>query len=370
MTLAVSLLLIGLDFYVFNTREILEVSKLKYTVYIKDQIVFQIIAYLLLLPLFLVVFVSDILPWKYLGWFYGLLIMEHFSQESIRLHIVLSRPTMSSIILFLRSGAWVYAIISLFYFDSSARNLPVIWSGWMVGVSASILLSFYSLRKLPWRNAWRIPVNWVWIKKGLKTSLPFLCSTLSLTGIQYLDRYFLQQYYGEAFVGIYTLYFSISNVIHIVIYTGLVMILHPKLIYAFQHKEYDKYRAIMKKFTLGIFGGLSILVFFALILIKPVLGIIGKQIYAENINIFYLMLVNVSFMVLAYIPHYGLFVRKHDKSIIFSNILAFVVAFCANLILVPAYGLTGAAVATMIAMVTMAVMKGLLVLTLKKSKCE
>jgi len=361
ITLSISLLLVGLDFYVFNTREILAVDKTKYVVFIKDQVVFQLFAYLLFLPLLFGVFFAEIIPWQYAGWFYGLLILEHLSQESTRLHIVLSRPTKSSVILFLRSGAWVYVVIFLFYFEPDARQLPMAWSGWIVGAFASVLLSFYSLRKLPWRIALQTPVDWRWIKKGLKISLPLLCATISFVGILNMDRYFLKYYCGETYVGIYTFYFSIANLINVIIFTGLIMILYPKLVSSFQQKEYLKYRALMRKMTLGIIGSILILILLALLLINPVLNIIDKQIYAENINIFYLMLVNASLLVITYIPHYGLFVRKLDKSIIISNVCAMVVALGANFILVPKYGMTGAACSTMMAMATMLIMKGIMV---------
>ncbi|MBN1211035.1 MAG: polysaccharide biosynthesis C-terminal domain-containing protein [candidate division Zixibacteria bacterium] len=361
ITLSISLLLVGLDFYVFNTREILAVDKTKYVVFIKNQLVFQLFAYLLFMPLLIGIFFVEVIPWQYAGWFYGLLILENFSQESIRLHIVLSRPTISSVILFLRSGAWVYAVIFFFYFEPDTRHLPMAWLGWIIGASASMILSFLSLRNLPWRIALQTPVDWAWVKKGLKVSLPLLCSTISFVGIQNLDRYFLKYYYGESAVGIYTFHYSIANLVNIVIYTGLIMILFPKLVSSFQQEDYVKYRAVMKKMTIGIIGGIFILVLLTLVFINPVLQIMNKQIYTENLDILFLLLINVCLLVVAYIPHYALFVRKLDRSIIISNVCALVVAVCANFLLVPRFGLTGAAYATMTAMATMFIMKVIMV---------
>jgi O-antigen/teichoic acid export membrane protein len=361
ITLSIALLLVGLDFYVFNTREILAVDKTKYVVYIKNQAVFQFFAFLVFLPLLIGIFFAEVIPWRYAVWFYGLLVLEHLNQESIRLHIVLSRPTMSSIILFLRSGVWIYAVIYLFYFDPEARHLPTAWLGWMIGASAGIVLSLFSLRKLPWRIALQTPVDWAWIRKGLKIALPLLTSTISFVIIQNLDRYFLKYYYGESSVGIYTFYFSISNLVNIVIYTGLIMILYPKLVSSYQQQDFGRYRVIMRKMTAGIVGGIFILVFLTIIFINTVLKIMNKQIYTENLDILFLLLINVSLLVVAYIPHYALYVRKLDRSIIFSNLVALLVAVGANFLLVPSYGLTGAAYATMLAMATMLIMKGIMI---------
>ena len=81
------------------------------------------IAYAVVLPLLLTVFLCGLISWKYAGWFYVLLIIEHISQESGRLLITLSRPTRASIVLFLRSGIWVYAVLATTYFGPTDLSL-------------------------------------------------------------------------------------------------------------------------------------------------------------------------------------------------------------------------------------------------------
>jgi O-antigen/teichoic acid export membrane protein len=69
------------------------------------------------------------------------------------------------------------------------------------------------------------------------------------------------------------------------------------------------------------------------------------------------MLGAVALLTLSYIPHYGLYVRRKDKTIIGTAIAALVVALVVNAVLVPAYGVNGAAWATFSAMATLCVLK-------------
>ena len=356
-TIVISLYFLGLDFYVYNTREILAQNETQRIPMIRDQLVFHGLVYVVVLPLLSVVFLLNLISWKYVGWFYALLVLEHLSQESYRLMVTLSKPTMANIVLFFRSGAWVYVVVGVMLLADDLRTLPFIWSGWIVGVLISIGLTAFGLRKMSWGESRRISIDWTWMKNGLKVSLPFFMATLSFVAIQYADRYFLQHYWGEAMVGVYTFYASIANTIHIFVFTGIIMLLYPRIISAYQQGRLDEYRALMKKMSWGIIGGVVVLVLGAAVLITPVLKLVGKQIYIDHLGIFWIMLASVAILVIAYIPHYSLFVRKHDKAIVISAVSALIVGLVANSVLVPRYGLTGAALATCCSMATLALIK-------------
>lgn len=359
-TLAISLYILGLDFYVFNTREILAIEEPERVPLIRDQIVFHGLVYIAVLPLLLIVFFTNLISWQYIGWFYALLVLEHLSQESARLLATLSKSTMANLAAFFRSGAWVYVVVSLMYNQDDLRQLPFIWSGWIVGVLSSMFLTVYALRNMPWKDSIKIPIDWAWMLRGLKTSLPFFCATLSFIGVQYADRYFIQHFWGEAMVGVYTFYASISNVIHVFVFTGVIMILYPRIVSSYQKGQFVEYRALMKKMGTGIIGGAVVLSILAALLIEPVLSLVGKQVFVDYLDVFWIMLVAVMLLCVSYIPHYSLFVRNRDKAIVVSSLAAVVIGLLANAALVPEYGLKGAAISSVCAMTTILVVKSYL----------
>jgi len=368
VTIVMSLYFLGLDFYVFNTRELLAHDDKQRVVFIRDQFVFHGLMYLIVLPVLLSVFVFQFISWQYVGWFYLILVLEHLSQEAARLLTTLSRPVMANLVLFFRSGAWIYAVVTTGYFKGDLRGLPIIWAGWVIGATISIVVAIFILRFLPWKEIYNRPVNWKWIKTGTTIALPFLLSTMAMVGIQYIDRYFIQHFWGEAEVGFYTFYAQIANVIFVFIFTGINMILYPKIIESFQKGRFDTYHALMKKMSIGIIGGIVLLSTIAALLIKPLLVILDRQEYTQYSNIFYLLLIAVAFMTASFIPHYVLFVRKKDKAIVGSSIAALCIAAISNFILVPVYGLEGAAFAAIASMATMFLAK--LMMALKQDRAE
>ncbi len=350
VTIAISLYFLGMDFYVYNTREILAHKESECVPLIRDQLVFHGLTYIIVLPLLLVVFASGLISWKYVGWFYLLLVLEHLSQEASRLLITLSRSSMANIVLFFRSGAWVYVAVAAGIFLDDARSLPIIWAGWVIGILASLGLTAYNLRGMAWQKVSRISIDWGWIKNGARISLPFFCATVALMGIQYADRYFLQHYYGEATVGIYTFFAQIANAVQTFVFTGIIMILYPKIIAAYQQGRLGEYRLLMRKLGCGVTGAVVVLVCAVAAAIKPILAVVGKPIYAEHLTIFWIMLGSTVLLTCSNIPHYALYAKHRDKEIIVSTIVAFGVAIVANGLLVPRYGLHGAAFATMAAL--------------------
>jgi len=347
VTIAISLYFLGMDFYIYNTREILAHKEGECVPLIRDQLVFHGLTYIIVLPLLLVVFAGGLISWKYIGWFYLLLVLEHLSQEASRLLITLSRSSMANVVLFFRSGAWVYVAVAAGLFLDNARGLPIIWAGWVIGILASLGLTAYALRGMAWQKVKRISIDWGWIKNGTRISLPFFCATVAMMGIQYADRYFLQHYYGEAIVGIYTFFAQIANAVQIFVFTGIIMILYPKIVAASQQGKLSEYRDLMQKLSFGVTGAVVVLVCAVAAVIKPILALVGKPIYTEHLTIFWIMLGSAVLLTCSYIPHYALYAKHRDKEIITSTVVAFGVAIVANGLLVPRYGLPGAAFATL-----------------------
>ncbi|HWR83512.1 MAG TPA: lipopolysaccharide biosynthesis protein [Candidatus Deferrimicrobium sp.] len=357
VTIAIALYVLGLDFYVYNTREILSRNPHQCAPFVRDQVVFHGIVYALTLPLLLGVFVSGTIAWKYLGWFYLLLVLEHLSQEANRLLITLSRSTMANVVLFLRSGAWVFVAAGVAIFADDKRSLPFLWSAWAVGVVASLGLTAYALRDVAWKELKGVRTNWGWIRNGTRVALPFFAATASLMGIQYADRYFLQHYYGESTVGVYTFYAQVSNAIQIFVFAGVISVLYPRIVAAYQQGRLSEYRLLVRKLSLGVGVSVLLLVGACAIAIKPILALVGKAVYGSQVGVFWIMLASGALLSCSYIPHYVLFAKRRDRDIIASTGIALAVALVANSLLVPRYGLHGAAWASATAMAVLAGLK-------------
>jgi O-antigen/teichoic acid export membrane protein len=351
VTISVSLYLLGLDFYTYNTREILAGDRSGYALKIRDQLVFHGATYAVVLPALLLVFVSGTLAWKYAGWFYILLVLEHLSQESYRLLITLSRSSVANLVLFLRAGIWVFAVAALGIFTPSVVSLNLVFGCWLVGVTASLVLAGFVLRNLPWRSVLYKQINWPWIRRGVKISSRFFAASICLLGVQYADRYFLQHFHGAADVGIYTLFWQIANTIQIFVYTAIATVLFPKLVESFQKGDLAAYRLHMRRLVIGVAGSILLVGMGIIIIIRPVLTIVGKEVYRDHLQVGWILIAAIAILSLSYIPHLALYVRRRDRAIVTASGSALGAALVAHLILIPSLGPVGAAWGTLIAAV-------------------
>lgn len=366
-TIALALYVLGMDFYVFNTREVLACSGVERAKRIRDQLVFHGVIYLVLLPMLLVVFAGGVIEWRYLGWFYLLLVTEHLGQEASRLLVTLSRPILANLVLFLRTGIWVYGVVGLALWSDGFR-LSWVWAGWAAGGLAALAFSAWGLRDLDWSGARRVPVDWGWMREGLGDGCRFLVATIALKAMEFAGRFFLQHYHGEAMVGVYTFYANIVNVVQTFVFAGIVALVFPGIISAWQQGRRKEYRALMRKMLLLSCGGTILLSAGVGLGISPILTLVGKAVYSEHLDAFWVMLGGIVVLIGAMTPHYGLYARHRDRLLVASSVAALVVALVLNVALVPRFGALGAALGTLGGYLVMALLKTFMLFVLEKKE--
>jgi len=357
VTISYSLYLVGFDFYTYSTREIVSSSHSKWPQMIRDQLVFHLIMYAAIFPVLILIFTSEILDWKLIGWFYSLLVCEHISQESNRLLIALLRPVMASIVMFVRMGAWCYAVMWVMVSSTDFQNLNTVWAGWLAGSLLSVLLSGYALKSLPWKNIKGIPIQWSWITKGTKTASYFLAGTLALRGIFTLDRYILKFYCGIAEVGVYTFFMGIANAMQSFIDAGVIVFIYPKMVGAYRKNNIVEFKKELKKLSIGILASILVIFSGAAICIYPLLNYIGKNTYISNMPVFWMLMVAMSVWCVGMIPHYVLYAKGYDKKILNITWICFFIFLGCAYFLVKKYAALGIAFSMLIAFVCMLFLK-------------
>lgn len=357
VTVTLSLNVIGFDFYVFSSREMLARPDTDRAAMVRDQLVFHACMYVFALPLLLSVFFLHLIPWSVLLWFYALVVLEHLSQEAYRVLITFSRPIAANALLFLRSGAWIYAVGALMWWSRGARRLEWIWGGWVLGVGASLVLAAWFLRSLDWKEAAGRPVDWPWIRAGLVRGGSFLLATFAMKGIETIDRYLLKAFRDEAAVGVYSLYFSIANVVYVFVFAGVVSSFHPLLL---KEQQADERRAQLRRFALWLTLSTVAVAVAVAAGFDVVLWLVDKPAYAQDVAAFYVLVGSACLLTLNTVPHYALYARHRDRALIVATVLAFAVTVAAHLLLVPSMGILGSAVATAVGTGALLVFKGAL----------
>lgn len=323
-TIGYALYLLGLDFYTFTTRELFKRERCEWGGLLKDQGVLTILLYAIFMPLLLLVFSTDSLPWSVAGWFYALLVLEHLNQEMMRLLIAISEPLLASLTLFFRTGIWAIAVTLLMFFSPEVRNLNTVLLAWILGSFSAFLLAVWRLYCLK-VGGWRKRVDWSWIWQGTKIAFPLLIATLALRGLFTLDRYWMEALAGLEVLGAYVLFIGVANAIMSFLDAGVFAFIYPGLISAFQQQRADAFRQGVKKLLIQTTGFSLIFAVTALLLIDPLLNWLDKPLYREQEGMFPWILMSTVLYALGMIPHFALYAQGRDRPIIHSHLVSLAV---------------------------------------------
>lgn len=314
-----SLYVVGFDFYNFSTREIIRSSSDEWLRIIRDQSVFYLLVYVFFIPAVLLVFYIGLLPWKFFLWFLALLLLEHFSQEMNRLLVAMSEQLFASLVLFLRSGIWCLVVVLFMWLYPSLRNLEFILAGWILGAFSACAVSLIKLRHLD-RGALCFPIDWGWVKKGVKVALPLLVASLAVRSILTIDRYWIEYVSSLEVLGAYVLFISMAMAVLSFLDAGVIVFFYPKLVASAKTKELSTFRKEMGMFSINVVGVTAFLVFCCWLGAPPLLGWLGNDIYLRYVELLHWLLLSISFYSLSMIPHVALYAFDKDRTITYSQV--------------------------------------------------
>lgn len=323
-----ALYLVGLDFYTYATRELLQHDRGTWGLLLKNQLALSLVLYALVLPGLTLVFVNDWLPWSVAKWFYLLVVLEHICQELGRIFIAVSEQLMSSLVLFLRQGVWAIVITGLMLANHESRTLNAVFAAWSLSCILAIFIGIRRLRQLK-LGGWSLPVDWSWISTGIKISVPMLLGTLAIRGIFTVDRYWLQALNSLDVVGAYVLFISIASTVMVFLDAGIFSFSYPALIQAHQQNEHHLFRSKIREMILQTAIVLILFSVLSLLMLPWLLQLIAKPLYNSYQYLYFWLLAATILNAISMIPHYALYSQRLDKPIIHSHFLGFLV-FCAS----------------------------------------
>lgn len=321
---AYAIYLVGFDFYIYSTREIIKKSKNEWGGVLKNQALLICGLYMFFSPLLLFVFYKKILPWDFAFLFFILLFLEHLNQEVGRLLIAASEQISSSLVLFLRSGLWALMLVPIMYFNESSRTINSVLYAWALGGCSALCLGVYYILRLK-ISGWRIAFDIQWILKGIGICIPFLISTLAIRALFTVDRYFLNSFSGLDVVGAYILFMGICNAIMSFLDAGIFSFFYPVLVKCWHDSNIREFKNVMRKFLIQTVSLLVLGSVFLLMTTELLLTWLGKSIYINQYYIFLWLLLSTNLYALSMIPHYGLYAQNRDRCIILSHIASLVV---------------------------------------------
>ena len=341
-TIVLAVLLVGFDFYIYNTRELLGITKDQRAILIQNQFVFHCISYIILLPFIYIFYFINIIPSIYFIYFISILIIEHLNQEIYRLLSTLSMPFKANWQLFFRSGLWIYLLLLLWEYQIvKVKSLEYIFQFWLYGEVLALLISILFLKKINLKINRKNPIDWKWIKNGIFISIPFIIGTISYKMIEFSNRFFIDSFYGKEEVGIFTFFAGISNTLNLIIFTIIVMMSYPKIIESYQEGNNKLFNKLFIKFKIDIIKYSILLSLFIILSTIPLLYYIDKKELLNFMDLFLLLMLGNIFFNLSYIPHYLLYIQKKDFKIMYITLFTGLINLILNYTLIIYLGFIG-----------------------------
>ena len=173
-----------------------------------------------------------------------------------------------------------------------------------------------------------------------------MVSAFCALSMLYIERFFVNYYCGLEAVGIYTFYAGLSLTLHNLVNTGVSKMRLAQLLAAWKQNNrsnfHDEAMRMLKETALFV----VLFAAFSLCLIYPFVNFINKPIYLSHLSIFYFLLFGAACRSIADIPLYTLYAQHSDRLLLSINLSAFCILLLGNAVLVPLYGLTGAALSS------------------------
>jgi len=325
VTVSYSIYFLGFEFYTFSTRDLVARPKYEWPRLLSTQIIFFGLMYLIMLPLFSLIFMFDLMPMEHIISLLTLMVLEHLSAELIRLLVVMEKPLQATIIIFIKQGGWAACFIIVMLVEPAFRSIDMLLLFWIGGVTAAIVIGLRPLAKLDWRCAGK-KTDWKWVKRGVLIAFPLLISSIAIRALFTFDRYTFEALNGFALLGAYSVYMSIASVMLVFMESAVFVYFYPEMMKAYKKRDFIGFRLVYKKLVKQSLIWMVILLGFLSIAAPVIFSMVKEKIYADNIVLFYVILFAISLLLIGYIYQYGLYTTSRDKSIIIANLAGLVVA--------------------------------------------
>jgi len=321
--------LLGFDFYTYSVREMAVTNGAELGWRLKSHFAWLLCCYSIFLPVFSIVFLLDLLPEKFVVWFYLILVLEHMTTELARLLIIYEKQMVAAFSIFVRNGLWAGVCVLFMYVSDVYRTLDFVFLFWVLGLVLALIVSFIFLK----RDGYLVMsggVKWRWITSGLRICVPLLLATLSIKAIFTLDRYMLGYISDHWVVGIYVFYMSMAAVVIAMLEQGVFNFYYPSLIKSWRAGDINAYREKSRAIKRMFFACVGPVLVTVALMVNLAVGLIGRPEYVDNIKVFYWSLISAFLFTWSMVYYYDLYAQNKDRYIILirtSGFIIFVVFF-------------------------------------------
>jgi O-antigen/teichoic acid export membrane protein len=281
--------------------------------------------------------------WTLMGLCGLILLMEHVANDANDLLIARGRALFANVLMFVRAGSWPLVVIAWGTLSPAARTLDFLLLGWIGGLTLLWLtLAVQVATGQRWRH---LRLRWRWLLSGIPASLPFYIKDLTAAASLHLDRFLISLFLGLELTGIYTLFWSITNVVHNLAVYSVVHPQIPTLIAARERADDAAFQLAERRVLIDALSWTAALATGAALFVPILLPLLGRPALQENILVYFLILVATLMRIGADSYGFLLLALHRDNAIAVISVAGAMASAALNVALIPTLGLAGAALA-------------------------
>ena len=229
----------------------------------------------------------------------------------------------------------------------------------------TLVLSFYFLEKKVFPIV-RTKVKSIYNHKAVIIfALPLLFSSFLIDVVKWLDSWFIGFFKTASEVGLYNVGLPTANLL-IIIPTSLIVIFAPLITELYAKGKISEVKSISKLVSKWIFFLNIPIVAFLIIFSKQILGVVFGTEYIGSYMVVIILALGHIFYSLNHVPISVLQTIKRTKLIFFVFLISTIINIILNFILIPVYGIMGAAIGTLCYFFSMYLLMSIFVFRFKK----
>lgn len=197
-------------------------------------------------------------------------------------------------------------------------------------------------------------------KQLIKFGLPLLFSECAFLALSYVDRYLIVAYYDEAVLGLYSAGYNVAMYIANILMFSISYAIVPIYVDIYGGEGREKTEAFLQKCLNYLLIALIPICFGFLAVAKDLFITLASEKYASAAIFSPVILLGTIIFALNSIFNAGLYLAKRTMTMLSIMLLAVAVKVLMNILLLPSYGVMGAAISTLVPCAMVTLLNGLL----------
>lgn len=185
--------------------------------------------------------------------------------------------------------------------------------------------------------------------KLIKFGTPLLITELSYLLLSYADRYMIVAYHGEEVLGLYSVGYNLASYLSNIIMFSLSYTVVPLYVDIYEKDGKEETEEFLQKCLYYLIIAIMPVFFGYLAISNDLFITLASVKYASAATFSPIILLGSLFLGINYIFNAGLYLKKKSMTLLAIMLSAVIINIILNIILLPQYGVMGAAIATLLA---------------------